>query len=139
MRDPPGILLHYVHRFGRTVGGLRRSVQVGVMKPGEGKTHRVCAVRCISGGAPPMLWVRDSSGRERQFLLAGRDGRQIGAEILDVVAEPVEVTGEVLSQGDLWILRTEPHEIQPLGPGGRESSASSSKRPDVRPGEPHGG
>ena len=112
---------------------------LGVMKPGEGKTHRACAARCISGGAPPMLWVRDGSGRERRFLLAGRDGRQIGAEILGVVAEPVEVTGEVLSRDDLWILRTEPHEIHPLGPGRQESSRSSSKQPDVRPGEPHDG
>ena len=31
----------------------------GVMNPGSGKVHRDCAVRCISGGIPPGLLVRD--------------------------------------------------------------------------------
>src|SRR5688572_29532610 len=37
----------------------------GVMKPGEGKTHRSCAIRCITGGIPP-VFKTDSSG---YFLL----------------------------------------------------------------------
>lgn len=99
---------------------------LGVMKPGHGKPHRACAARCISGGAPPMLWVRDRSGQERQFLLVGRDGRQLGAELLDVVAEPVEVTGEVVLRGDLWILRTEPGRIIRLEPDRWESKPAGS-------------
>lgn len=31
----------------------------GVMKPGEGKIHKSCAIRCISGGIPPVLRVKD--------------------------------------------------------------------------------
>lgn len=107
---------------------------LGVMKPGHGKTHRACAVRCISGGAPPMLWVRDRAGRERQFLLVGRDGRQLGSELLDVVAEPVEVAGEVVLRGDLWILRTEPGEILRWEAGRHESKVAGSGRL-----ESHGG
>src|SRR5947209_4539299 len=30
----------------------------GVMNPGNGKVHRECAVRCISGGAPPACLLR---------------------------------------------------------------------------------
>ena len=35
---------------------------LGVMNPGNGKVHRDCAVRCISGGAPPAFIARDASG-----------------------------------------------------------------------------
>jgi hypothetical protein len=31
----------------------------GVMKPGEGKVHRDCAIRCILGGIPPVLHVQN--------------------------------------------------------------------------------
>lgn len=85
---------------------------LGVMKPGEGKPHRACAVRCIGGGAPPMLWVRSPSGAEARLLLIGRDGRQLGAELLDRVAEPVAVRGELVESHNLLTLRTEPAEIE---------------------------
>jgi len=84
---------------------------LGVMKPGDGKPHRSCAARCISGGAPPILWVRDQAGEEAHYLLVGRDGRQLGQEILDLVAEPVRVRGEVAYVNDLWLLHAEPTDI----------------------------
>ena len=28
---------------------------LGVMNPGNGKVHRDCAVRCLSGGIPPIF------------------------------------------------------------------------------------
>lgn len=87
---------------------------LGVMKPGEGKPHRACAARCISGGAPPMLWVRSGSGDEARYLMVGRDDRPLGREILDRVAEPVVVTGELVEVNGLWVLRTEPREIERL-------------------------
>jgi hypothetical protein len=62
----------------------------GVMNPGRGKVHRDCAVRCLSGGAPPVFLVRDSSGRIRVLLLSG-----LGREILGYVAEPVRIRGEL--------------------------------------------
>src|SRR5690606_3083584 len=31
---------------------------LGVMNPGNLKTHKSCAIRCISGGIPPVLLVR---------------------------------------------------------------------------------
>ena len=85
---------------------------LGVMNPGEGKTHRDCAVRCISGGAPPMLVARDALGNVARLLLVGRDGRAINAELLDLVAEPVTVTGRVERLGDALVLRAEPSEIR---------------------------
>jgi hypothetical protein len=70
----------------------------GVMNPGNGKVHRACAVRCISGGIPPAFAAKDASGAIRTLLLSGVDSR----EILDLVAEPVTVRGRLQrSEGDL--------------------------------------
>ena len=87
----------------------------GVMKPAQGKAHRDCAVRCISGGAPPAFVVRSAGadGRERTLvlLLAATDGAPLGPRILDRVAEPVEIEGEVSRLGDQWVFSTDPATI----------------------------
>jgi hypothetical protein len=81
---------------------------LGVMNPGEGKVHRECAVRCISGGSPPGFWVRDASGHTRLLLLTGSDGRPLGREVLDYVAEPIRISGRLVRQGKTLIVKTEP-------------------------------
>jgi hypothetical protein len=80
----------------------------GVMNPGELKPHRACAVRCISGGIPPVLCVRDAAGRASYFLLASPEGLPVNREILEFVAEPVEIRGEVVRSGDELVLRADP-------------------------------
>lgn len=85
---------------------------LGVMKPGEGKAHRDCAVRCISGGTPPLLAVDDGGGNVRTVVLTGPGGRDIHREILDVVAEPVEVRGVLSAVGEQLILETERAKIR---------------------------
>jgi hypothetical protein len=62
----------------------------GVMNPGDGKVHRDCAVRCISGGIPPAFLVRDSTGKLVTLLLANWK-----RELLDHVAEPVTIRGRL--------------------------------------------
>ena len=89
----------------------------GVMNPGEGKAHKECAVRCISGGAPALLRSRDASGETRYFLLAGPDGRALGRELLDFVAEPVEITGSVERHDSVYVLRADPRAIRRLSGG----------------------
>jgi hypothetical protein len=84
----------------------------GVMNPGSGKVHRDCAVRCISGGIPPALIVKDSSGDLRTLLLTGPSGRQLNREVLDFVAEPVQISGRLLQSGDRLILEAEPAAIR---------------------------
>jgi nitrite reductase/ring-hydroxylating ferredoxin subunit len=79
---------------------------LGVMKPGDGKSHRDCAVRCISGGSPAALVARTAKGEAWVLLLVTPDGRPLGRELLDLVAEPVEVEGEVLRLGGLPLLVT---------------------------------
>ena len=81
---------------------------LGVMNPGQLAPHRACAVRCISGGIPPVLLVRQRDGPPLYFLLVSSDGRPVNKQVLNMVAEPVQITGQLDRQGDLLILRADP-------------------------------
>ena len=81
---------------------------LGVMNPGALTPHRACAIRCISGGIPPVLLVRQTNGPALYFLLVSTDGKPVNKQVLNLVAEPVEITGEVERQGELLILRADP-------------------------------
>jgi hypothetical protein len=87
---------------------------LGVMNPGEGPTHRGCAVQCIRGGEPPLLVAKDSAGTSWRFLLTDQAGDAVGMRLLDLVAVPVKVTGRVFRRGDLLYLAVEPSTIERL-------------------------
>lgn len=80
----------------------------GVMNPGHLATHRGCAIRCISGGIPPILLVRQTNGVALHFLLVSSDGHSVNKEVLGMVAEPLQITGQVVRQDELLILRADP-------------------------------
>ncbi len=84
---------------------------LGVMKPGFGKTHRACAVRCISGGIPPILVTRDTENKPTVFVLTNSEHKPINEEILPFVSEPVELTGQLQKVGDLLIYAIDPSQI----------------------------
>lgn len=87
----------------------------GVMKPGEGKPHRSCAIRCISGGIPPVFKVKNSDGSRNYFILRGGNGQPINELVLDYVAEAVSVQGEAYKFQDWVVLElNETFGIQPL-------------------------
>ena len=81
---------------------------LGVMNPGQLTPHRACAIRCISGGVPPVLLVRQRDGPAIYLLLVSADGKPVNKQVLNLVAEPVEITGDVERQGELLILRADP-------------------------------
>jgi nitrite reductase/ring-hydroxylating ferredoxin subunit/DMSO/TMAO reductase YedYZ heme-binding membrane subunit len=85
---------------------------LGVMNPGELASHRACATRCISGGIPPALCVRDGQGRATYVLLVGPRGEALNEHVLDRVAVPVEARGELARLDDLWVLFAEPSEVR---------------------------
>jgi hypothetical protein len=74
----------------------------GVMNPGNGKVHRDCAARCISGGIPPALLVRDAEGRSDTVLLA-----KWNRELLKHIAEPVTLRGRLSTAAGRLMLRLE--------------------------------
>ncbi len=83
---------------------------LGVMNPGQGKVHRDCAARCISGGIPPIFVTSD--GRE-QFLLVGLDGRALGSDALrEFIAEPIAIQGERLETGSTEMLKIDPRVLR---------------------------
>jgi hypothetical protein len=75
----------------------------GVMKPGEGKVHRECAIRCILGGIPPVLKVMNENGKKNYYLIFGPNGEPMNEAVQDYVAEPVAVNAHVVQQDD-WII-----------------------------------
>jgi hypothetical protein len=84
----------------------------GVMKPGEGKVHRDCAIRCILGGIPPVLHVQNEKGESNYYLIVGPNGEKINEAVQDIVAEPVSIESRVVQQDDWVILYTGKEKIK---------------------------
>ena len=75
---------------------------LGVMNPGQGKVHRDCAARCLSGGVPPIFVT---SNDVDQFLLVDPEGRALGHDALrEFVAEPITIHGELFERGESRLL-----------------------------------
>jgi hypothetical protein len=87
---------------------------LGVMKPGNLKPHKSCAIRCISGGITPVLCVRDEKGNALYVMLSGKNGEAINDQVIPYVAEPVEVTGVVERRDDMLVMKISPKDIQRL-------------------------
>ena len=88
----------------------------GVMKPGEGKPHKSCAVRCLSGGIPAVFATKDKNNNQQYYILLGEDGNSINAELLDFTADHIQISGKVAQMADWKILYTNAGNICPLGP-----------------------
>lgn len=102
-------------RAGRTerVGHVRLTGELvdtkcffGVMRPATGKVHRACAVRCLSGGAPPGLLIRQSDGAAVVVLLAGQAGRKLALDH-EWAALNVSAEGTLELHDGTPVLRTE--------------------------------
>jgi len=90
---------------------------LGVMNPGNGKVHRDCAARCLSGGIPPLFVTADDGD---QFLLVGLDGQALGRdELRDFVAEPITIRGELLQRGEIRLLRFDQRELRHMPTGSK--------------------
>ena len=81
---------------------------LGVMNPGSQKPHRACATRCISGGVPPLFVAKDTAGNTSYLALQSSDGHGVNKDVLEMVAEPLEITGEVFQVEDVLIFRADP-------------------------------
>jgi hypothetical protein len=86
----------------------------GVMNPGEGKVHRDCAVRCLSGGIPPVFAVADFQGAPATFVLTDRDRKLLPRTFLRLAAKPVRIRGHVVQIGDSLRLETDPASMSEL-------------------------
>ncbi len=85
----------------------------GVMKPGEGKIHKSCAIRCISGGIPPVMRVLLEDGISYDYyLVKGENGHNINKEVLPYVAETIAVSGMSSVQNGWKVLEVDLESIE---------------------------
>ena len=88
---------------------------LGVMKPGEGKLHRDCASRCLSGGIPPALVTTDLDGLQRLVLITAENGKPLPkAEFMTRVGQPVSIRGRVVESQGLYYVHANAADIVPL-------------------------
>ena len=83
----------------------------GVMKPAEGKVHKSCAIRCISGGIPPVFRVKEGEANE-YFILKGKDGEEINQEVLEFIGEPIAMEGQSYEVNGWNVLQVDPEKIR---------------------------
>ena len=73
----------------------------GVMKPGYGKVHKSCAIRCISGQIPPILAIKENGEFNDYYFLTNLKGEAIKSDLMKYVGLNVNVEGKVY-QVDNW-------------------------------------
>jgi len=81
---------------------------LGVMNPGESKPHKECAVRCISGGVPPIFVVKNFAGAANYLVLVSEEGKTINQELLPFVADPIQISGQVVQYDNVLVLQADP-------------------------------
>ena len=72
----------------------------GVMNPADKAVHRSCAIRCISGGMPPVLAIREDGKFVDYYFLHGKEMESIVAQLIPYVGIPVKVSGQVATYDD---------------------------------------
>jgi hypothetical protein len=70
---------------------------LGVMNPGERTVHRDCAIRCLSGGVPPMLAYSTEDGRRDLAVLVDARGRLLHDSLHDYVGQQVAARGRLFT------------------------------------------
>ncbi len=85
---------------------------LGVMNPGQGKTHRGCAARCLSGGMTPLFVTRAADGRALELILVTA-GMQPVARPDRLAGKRLRLTGRVFERNGVWFLQTGSAEVAP--------------------------
>ncbi len=84
----------------------------GVMKPGYGKPHLDCAVRCIEGGMSPVLMMQDETGKTTYALILDQNGNKMNQSLKNYIAQPIEFLARVVKQDDWLVLYLQPGTLQ---------------------------
>ena len=88
---------------------------LGVMNPGNGKVHRDCAARCLSGGVPVLFATNNFRSEPAVLQLTDSSQKPLPkAAFLDHVGQPVRLKGTVVENGNTLIFEIDPSSITPL-------------------------
>jgi hypothetical protein len=98
----------------------------GVMKPGEGKPHRSCAIRCISGGIPPVLHTEKNS-----YILLDENKHPINSEVLGLIGDVVTLKGSVATLDNWQILLLAPEQVKELASVTKQKRMIASMQGDI--------
>lgn len=85
----------------------------GAMRPSNGKVHKSCASLCIRGGLPPAFYVKDIR-KQKALMIMTDHGAGFGHDLLEYVADPVEIQGMLLRQADYIFLDTSVNRLRRL-------------------------
>lgn len=109
LRRPPPRPLGRVTLRGEIVDA---KCYLGAMKPGDGRTHRGCALLCLKGGIPPLFVSRTGGATRPIRLLTSEFGGPVPDAQLDLAGLPVVVDGVVEEHDDLTVLRVFPNGVR---------------------------
>lgn len=87
---------------------------LGAMRPGAGKTHKLCANLCLVGGIPPMFVVYREEGAPLVMLLGDAEGAPIPDDLLDHTSHYVELSGRLERRADLLVFLVDPVSVRRL-------------------------
>lgn len=116
--DQPSPVQHETRELGHvqlTGEVLDPKCYFGVMKPGHGKPHKDCAIRCIAGGMSPVFYVRNDKGEANYYLVLDESGRKMNEKLKDYVAEPLSLQARAMEYDDWVILYVEEKSIKATG------------------------
>ncbi len=80
---------------------------LGVMRPGQGKPHRSCAIRCLEGGIPPFFKVATKDDARQYFFVLDANGQPLKEKIAKYVADEVQLCGIVEQWDDWYVVKTD--------------------------------
>ncbi|AZQ62956.1 hypothetical protein EI427_12115 [Flammeovirga pectinis] len=98
------------HAFNNYLEGIHNTIigeivdpkcYFGIMKPGFGKIHRSCAIRCISGGIPAVLVHRNNDGLESYYIITRKDGTKDNSDLFDLIGKTVQIHAKI-KKGKDW-------------------------------------
>lgn len=79
---------------------------LGVMRPGEGKPHRSCAIRCIEGGITPLF--KSKTGEANQyFFVLDKAGKPINHKIAKYIADDIQLCGTAERWDDWYVVKVD--------------------------------
>lgn len=84
----------------------------GVMNPAFKAVHRSCAIRCISGGMPPLLAIRENGAFVDYYFVHGKEMKSLANELLPYVGVPVKLTGQVATYDDWKSIVVDPDDVE---------------------------
>ncbi|MCA9272025.1 MAG: hypothetical protein KDA31_03155 [Phycisphaerales bacterium] len=88
---------------------------LGAMKPGDGPTHKACAILCLRGGIAPLFVGETEAGEVIVAVLCSPDGSPVSEEIIAFAGETVRVRGRIGTFGSLQVFAVAPGALPAAG------------------------